>query len=237
MRERSVTSVPVFVLLLLAAALCAQIGWHVSQPLPKPRAQDLMPPPGLPALRIASLGEPIALAKLLMLNLQAFDKQPGVSLLYRDMDYVRLAAWLTRIAQLDPGAQYPLFIASRVYGEVPDEARQRIMLDFVYRQFLLDPNRRWAPLAHAAVIAKHRLHDLPLARKYAQAIRLHATGKEVPGWARQMEIFLLEDMNELDSAKVLLGGLLQSGQITDPNEARFLKQKLDELERRTAGGR
>lgn len=237
MRERSVTSVPVFVLLLLAAALCAQIGWHLGRLSPKARAQDLMSPPALPALRIASMGEPIALAKLLMLNLQAFDKQPGVSLLYRDMDYLRLAAWLTRIAQLDPRAQYPLFIASRVYGEVPDEARQRIMLDFVYREFLLDPNRRWAPLAHAAVIAKHRLHDLPLARKYAQAIRLHAIGKDVPGWARQMEIFLLEDMNELDSAKVLLGGLLQSGQITDPNEARFLKQKLDELERRSAEGR
>jgi hypothetical protein len=237
MRERPVSSVPIAVVLLLAAALCAQIALHVRRPPPKPRAQDLTPPPSLTALRVASLGEPVALAKLLMLDLQAFDKQPGVSLLYRDMDYSRLSDWLGRILQLDPRAQYPLFIASRVYGEVPDEAQQRIMLDFVYRQFLLDPNRRWAPLAHAAVIAKHRLHDLPLARHYAQALRVHATGKDVPAWARQMEIFLLEDMNEIDSAKILLGGLLQSGQITDPHEAQFLKQKLEELEHRTGASR
>jgi hypothetical protein len=237
MRERPLSSVPIAVVLLLAAALCAQIGLHVRRPPPQPRAQDLTPPPSLPALRIASLGEPVALAKLLMLDLQAFDKQPGVSLLYRDMNYSRLSDWLTRILQLDPRAQYPLFIASRVYGEVPDEARQRIMLDFVYCQFLLDPNLRWAPLAHAAVIAKHRLHDLPLARHYAQALRVHATGNDVPAWARQMEIFLLEDMNEIDSAKILLGGLLQSGQITDLHEAQFLKQKLDELEHRTGASR
>ena len=104
------------------------------------------------------------------------------------------------------------------------------MLDFVYQQFLLDPNHRWKSLAHAATLARHRLNDLPLAHQYAQAIRLHATASEVPNWAKQMEIFLLEDMDELQSAKILLGGLLQSGQITDPHEFRFLEQRLIELE-------
>jgi hypothetical protein len=96
---------------------------------------------------------------------------------------------------------------------------------------MLDPDRRWPWLANAALIAKHQLKDLPLARKYAQAIRLQATGQDVPDWAKQMEIFILQDMNELESAKVLIGGLLHSGQITDPNEIRFLQEKLDALER------
>jgi hypothetical protein len=49
-----------------------------------------------------------------------------------------------------------------------------------------------------------------------------------------MEIFILEDMNELEAARILLGGLLESGAIRDPAEARFLRQRMDELERRLA---
>ena len=47
-----------------------------------------------------------------------------------------------------------------------------------------------------------------------------------------MEIFILEDMNELEAARIMLGGLLESGAIHDPAEARFLQQRLEELERR-----
>jgi hypothetical protein len=49
-----------------------------------------------------------------------------------------------------------------------------------------------------------------------------------------MEIFILEDMNELEAAKIMLGGLLLSGRITDPAEAAFLQQRLEELEARTS---
>ena len=51
-------------------------------------------------------------------------------------------------------------------------------------------------------------------------------------WARQMEIFILEDMNELDAARILLGGLLESGQIDDPGERLFLQNRLQEMENR-----
>jgi hypothetical protein len=39
-------------------------------------------------------------------------------------------------------------------------------------------------------------------------------------------------MNELEAAKIMLGGLLESGRLEDPGERRFLKARLDELERR-----
>jgi hypothetical protein len=159
-----------------------------------------------------------------MLYLQAFD--------LRTLDYARLTAWLRALLELDPRGPYPLFTAARVYAEIPDAARSRIMLEFVYEQFLLDPNRRWPWLAHAALLAKHRLHDLPLARRYAAAIDRHTTAPDVPLWARQMEIFILEDMDEVEAARIMLGGLLASGKITDPAEAAFLKQRLEELGQR-----
>ena len=123
-------------------------------------------------------------------------------------------------------------LACRLYAEVPVQAKQRSMLEFIYRQFLLDPNRRWPWLAHATAIAKHRLHDLPLALRYAQAIQRDAVGEGVPLWAKQMEIFILEDLNELETARVIVGGYLAGGTITDPAELRFLDERLKQLEAR-----
>ncbi|HCC53611.1 MAG TPA: hypothetical protein DEQ20_01595 [Desulfobulbaceae bacterium] len=230
MRERPISTVPKSALLLLALGLSLQIAWHATQPQRLAQAEDLPPAPSLFVLKVISLGDPIALAKALMLYLQAFDNQPGISIPFHKLDYTRVEGWLGRILELDPPGQYPLLAAGRIYGEVTVETRQRQMHNFVYQRFFDDPNRRWPWLAHVAVTTKHQLHDLPLARKYAQAIRLNATGTEVPHWAKQMEIFILEDLDELESAKVLIGGLLEGGQISDTHEIRFLERRLQEME-------
>ncbi|MGB5082479.1 MAG: hypothetical protein WBO23_17260 [Burkholderiales bacterium] len=237
MPQRPIAEVPRAVLALVALGLAAQIGMRASFPSPRATAEDLPPAPSIAALRLASFGDPVALAKALMLYLQAFDYQSGSRVPYRDLDYGRLEDWLARILELDPRGQYPLLAASRLYAEVPVESKQRSMLEFVYRQFLLDPDRRWPWLAHATVIAKHRLKDPPLALRYARAIQRHAVGKDVPLWARQMEIFILEDMNELEAARLVIGAYLESGAIKDPAELRFLDQRLRQLEARTPPGK
>ncbi len=230
MAERAVSTVPVAVFVLLAAALASQLALKVLEPRPAATAADLHHAPAAATLRLASLGEPIATANLLSLYLQAFDTQPGISIPFKDLDYKRLEDWLIRILDLDPPGQYPLLMASQVYSQVPDENKQRQMLDLAYRQFLLDPNRRWRWLAHASIMAKHRLHDLGLALRYARAINEHATSAEVPHWAKQMHIFVLEEMGEHETARILLGGLLASGTITDAHEARFLTERLNTLQ-------
>jgi hypothetical protein len=222
--------VPLAALLLLALGLAAQVAWHAWRPAPTALAEALPAPPEVAVLRVAALGEPVALARALMLWLQAFDNQPGISIPFRELDYARVQGWLERILALDPQGQYPLLAASRLYGEVPVPEKQRAMLDFVYEQFLADPDRRWPWLAHAAIVAKHRMQDLPLALKYARAITERATGPSVPPWARDMTVLVLEEMGELDAARVLIGGLLESGRLKDPHEARFLDAKLKELE-------
>jgi hypothetical protein len=230
--ERPLSHVSAAVFALLAAGLALQIGLHAVAPEPAAKARDLTQPPAASLLRLASLGDPIALAKILMLQLQAFDYQSGSKIPYKELDYARVEAWLSRILELDPGGQYPLLAASRLYAEVPDEARQRSMLDFVYQQYLLDPNRRWPWLAHATFLAKHRLHDMDLALKYAAALRNYTTAKDVPPWATTMEIFIREDLNELETARVMIGGLLASGKITDRGELNFLDGRLREIEDR-----
>ena len=234
-RARSIRFVPLPVIALLAAGLAAQIAWHAGRPPPSATASDLPAPPGIDALRLWAMGDPIVLSKLLMLWLQAHDNQPGVSIPFRNLDYARVAAWLERILALDPRGQYPLLAASRVYAAVHDDEKKRFILDFVYRKFFEDPDRRWPWLAHAAIVAKHRFEDLPLALAYAQAVSDHATGPDVPNWARDMPVIILEEMGELEAATVMAGYLLESGRVQAEHEKRFLLEKLEELERRQAG--
>jgi len=229
MRERSFTTIPKPVVLLVVISLCVQVFWHSVQPDNRAQAEDLIASPSASSLQALSFGDPVFLAKILMLWLQAFDNQPGVSIPYKDLDYDKVESWLGSILQLDPGGQYPLLAASRLYAYVPDEARQRQMLDFIYQQYQVDPANRWPWLAHGAIVAKHKLKDLPLALKFSQAIADKSDIKDIPLWAKQMQVFILEDMGEFEAARFLIGGLLDSGSITDPKEINFLNQRLLEL--------
>ncbi len=229
---RALSSLPAWVWAALALALAAQVGYRAAGTAADTRRSELPAPPTPQALRLASFGEAEVAARLAMLYVQSFDLGGANATPYQSLDYARLIGWLRTALALDPRSGYPLFAAARVYAEVPDPRRTRAMLEFIYEAYLQDPDRRWAPLAHAALLAKHRLHDLALARRYAAAIDRHTTAPDVPLWARQMEVFILEDMNELEAARIVLGGLLESGRIQDPDEARFLRHKLEELESR-----
>src|SRR5688500_6612675 len=137
--ERSIGTVPKAVLFTLAMTLSMQIVWKWNSPQPKARAESLRYPARANVLRAVSMDEPIALAQLMTLYLQAFDNQPGISIPFRELDYARVEAWLATILELDPLEQYPLMMAAHLYGQVPDSDKQRAMCEFVRQQFSADP--------------------------------------------------------------------------------------------------
>ena len=233
-RDRPLSHVPRGVYGLMGMALVLQLVFHGIQPRPIASADALSPPPDAAVFRVASLGEPVVLAKILMLRLQAFDYQSGISIRFQDLDPVVLKKWLSVILTLDPRGQYPLLAASRFYADIPREDTQRILSEFVYEEFFKDPNRRWPWLGHVAILAKHRLKDLPLSLKYARALSQHATGPDVPSWVKQMEFTVLEDMGELEEARLFIGGLLASGQVTSSHEIHLLNERLQMLEKKAS---
>ena len=230
MNERPLSNVPRLIVVTLLLAFVLQVGLRSAEGPPPAKASDLETVPTESALQLAAFGDPVPLGKLLMLYLQSFDLRADNQIRYHSMDYDKLIGWLARILSLDPVAQYPLHAASRIYAEVPDPERKRKMLEFVYGEFFADPEKRWPWLAHAAYIAKHELKDLPLARRYASAIQSNVHGADVPLWAKQMEAFILEDMNELEAAKIMIGGFIASGRVTEPGELRLLEEKLKQIE-------
>ena len=216
--------------LVLALALGATLSTLRGDPTSQ--TESLGTPPSASSARLFSIDEPVAFAKMLNLVVQSHDAQPGHSISYGQLDYAHLTAWLDLSLQLDPTGQYPLMAGARLYTQPSaDEVRQRKMTDWVASRFVDDPARRWPWMGHIAYVAKTQFKDLDLAMRYAATLRQYTENiQSVPAWARQLEIFFKIEMKDSERAKVLIGLLLQSGQIKDENEIRFLAHTLKELE-------
>lgn len=233
-KDRKISDVPVWIRTALVVALVLQLFWHSQQAPVVAEADDLPSPMSPRSYVISSLGEPIAMSKVLNLWLQSFDNQPGVSIPFRHLDYSRIIQWLDTSLALDPDGHYPMLVAARVYGSVSDKQRQRQMLEYIFFKFNEDPKKHWRWLAHAVITAKHELKDMELALKYANALAEQDKSADIPYWARDMKIIVLEDMGNVEAAKILVGALIDSGEITDPYEINFLSQKIAVLEEKSS---
>ena len=172
------------------------------------------------------MGSEQLLAYLLAIRLQLHDNQAGKHMRYNQLDYQRLVNWLDQIYRLNPQSEYPMMLASRVYSQTRDKARLRIILEYIGRTFMLNPQLHWRRLAEASVIAKHQLGDLQLALQMAEKLSTQPESIKMPHWARDMQLILLGDMNEFETAITIIVALLQSNSVNDPDEARFLNEKL-----------
>ncbi len=235
-QTRDISFVPKSIGIALLLSLFLQCLWHFSFTELEVKRNELPVPPQSSFIRLVSLDDTITAAKVVMLWLQAFDNQPGVSIPLKELNYDKVIQWLDLILELDNKIQYPLLAAIRFYAEVQDEEKQRKMIRYVSEKFIESPSTRWPFMTHAVYIAKHRIKDEQLALKCAQMIRQYAEGDKIPYWAKQMEIFVLEDMGELESAMILIGGLLESGELKDPHQRKFLGQRLEKIKQRTEQG-
>ena len=229
--EKPVKNVPILITFIVSLALISQLLWHgFSDSHSQVSRQRLYNPPSDPIAKLLGIGDAILISKILMLWLQAFDNQPSMSIPFNELDYQLVIKWMERSLSLDPNAKYPLLLASRVYSQVPNKNKTKQMLAFVYQQFLKDPETRWPAMAHIVYVARHKLKDLHLALHYAHAMNTHIKRQDIPPWVRQMELYVLEDMSDIEAARTLINILLTSAAITDSKELQFLQNRLKTLE-------
>jgi len=232
MSGRSIMAVPRIIIFFIITSVFVQVNWRNTQSANQAHVASLSHSPGVLYLRLFSFGDPVTLAKVLMLWLQAFDNQLGASVPFKDLDYRKVQAWLGDILILDPRGNYPLQAASHLYARVPDEKKQRQMLEFIYQQYLIDPENRWPWLAHAVIVAQHRIKDLALALKYSQVLASNSLDDErIPYWVSQMNLIVLEEMGEFEAMQRSMASLLMSGKIVDLNEINFLNRWFSDLGR------
>ena len=221
--------VPWFLWIALLALAAAQVAVIKESPPPRARAQDLRPPPPPIALAMAAAGDPATLGKALMLRLQAFDNQPGISIPFRDLDYGAVGEWLDAIVSLDERAQYPHFSAANIYAIVNEKERQRQMVIWVRDQFVKNPTTRWEAMSRAAVVAHHYIKDIPLSLEIARLLRENLKIGEAPNWVLQMEAFFAANDGEYEAAARILWNLIEAGAVTTPEEFQLMHERLVEF--------
>lgn len=223
-------TVPKWVYVFLALALSTQLTFHSLSIKPKPTPiTEYGTPLPYSVAKILSFGDNELASKFLVLRIQAFDNQPGVSIPFRDLDYFELSDWLNLIVKLDEKSEYPHFLMSKIYSQVVDVNRQYIAVEWVRKQFANRPNERWEWMVHITTFVKHFLHNDELALAYASELRAKTDPHKVPSWVRQIELFFIENDGQFEAAAAILAKQLESGYITEPHEFAFSLDRLEQL--------
>jgi hypothetical protein len=125
-RDRPLSAVPTALWCVLLTSILLQAMFHESsRGSMRATAQPLPHPPDVEWLRLVTLGDGVAASRLLMLWLQSFDNQPGISLPLASLDYDRVIGWLSLALDLDPDSTYPMLAATRIYAQVSDQDKAR----------------------------------------------------------------------------------------------------------------
>ena len=226
-KVRKLSQVPFYLILGLAIFFVIQLIYHHLYSSPSSVSfRQLKPPLEARFYRALSMGSDRLLSYVLLLKVQLHDNQKGRHLSYSQLDYHLLSDWLLTVYELNPQSDYPAFLASRVYSQVRDEGRLRQMVAVIEQLFAKNPEQHWRRLTEACLILKHQLGDLPAALKLAEQIASLPLTIKLPYWARDMKLVLLDELGELESAQLLISSMLQSGEIEDQDEIRFLQSRL-----------
>ncbi|MDH5394529.1 MAG: hypothetical protein OEY11_15195 [Gammaproteobacteria bacterium] len=218
-----------FLWLLLVPVFICILVWRDSEQSKKPAIVQLAEAPSSLSLQFMAASDSAFSYRLVLFWLQQFDVQSGQYISYRQLDYQKLTDWLEALSVLEPESQYPLLLAARVYSRVADTEKVRTVLAYIFKKFLQNADKNWRWLAEATVIARHTLKDQPLALKYATALA-DSSSSEIPHWARDIRLIILEDMGEVEQVKLLVGALVASKTVTDANEIRFLEILMQRLQ-------
>lgn len=218
-----------FWLLLSGVFICILL-WRESTLLQKPEIKALTSAPSNYSQPFIEASDRSFAYRLLLFWLQQFDVQSGQYVSYRQLNYTRVIGWLDLLSRMEPESQYPMLLATRIYTKVADPDRKRLMLNYVFESYKLNPVKNWRWLAEATITAMHSLNDLELALVYATALA-NDNNREVPYWAKDLRLLILEGMGEVEQVKLLVGGLLANKTITDENEIRFLGILLNRLQK------
>jgi hypothetical protein len=209
---------------LAALAAHAALAVHV-QGL-RPGWTGVPSPPPAAFAPLLTLGDGQLFYRAGGLGLQNLGDGGGVITPLAAYDYQRLDRWFRLLDRLDPLAHYVPTLAGWYFGQTSRPADLRRIVVYLTAIGARDPARNWRWLAQAVYLARHRLHDVPLALGIARHLAGLA-GTQAPLWVRQMPAFVLAEVGEREAARDLLQTILA----TDPNlaadERLFMRRLID----------
>jgi hypothetical protein len=218
-------------LILLAAALLLHAALALHHRERRAEWAGVPPPPPLAVAPAMALGDPQLFYRAATFALQNMGDEGGRVTPLAEYDYARLGGWLDLLDRLDPEARYAPALAAYYFGQTPDSESLRRIIAYLNVVGARDPARNWRWLAHAVYLARHRLHDLPLALAVARHLAGLPEG-EVPRWVRQMPAFVLAEVGEREAARDLMATILATDAELSPDEAALIERFIERQEQR-----
>ena len=180
-------------------------------------ATDFTPPPNMLAAHAVSLGDDEFFFRSRSLLLQHTGNLDGTVTPYNQLNYVNLQAWLGFLDCFNPAAQITPTMAMRLFGNTQNGSDTRYVIDYLEQRALARPGDNWRWLGEAVYLARFRLQDLDRAQGLAQ--ELASLPLDLPGWTRDLEIFVLNQRGDKIEARQKLA--LLSATLTSPYEQRW----------------
>lgn len=209
-------------------ALAGQIlFWGQTKAFHSPRQAVLEAAPHPASARLLSFGDSQFYYRAQGLGLQVAGDWAGSLTPLQYYDYARLADWFELLSSMDSQSQYVPVLAGYYYGASRDPGQIRHIIGYLQKLGTGNPEFQWRWLAHGVYLARHRLHDLPLALDLARQLAALPV-PEMPIWTRQLPAFLLADMGDREAARDILLSILAENPEISQEEQRFMRKYIEE---------
>lgn len=211
---------PVYILCFLIFLLnCAF--WTQSRPMQAEWA-NVPPPPGEAGASLMTLGDPQLAYRMTGLMLQNFGDTGGRTTPLQDYNYEHLGLWFYRADQLDPISNHVPLLAAYYFGATQDPSMLGPVIDYLAHVGRRGADQKWRWLGQAIHLARFRMEDTDLALELAHELA-GLDEPDMPGWARQMPVFILNAQGDRESAyDFMVGVLREEAENMHPNEVNFM---------------
>ena len=199
-----------------------------------PRLDIIEDAPHIAEARIEALGDSQLAFRTLAFSLQNSGDSFGRFTALKNYDFEVVAGWLHLLDKLDAKSNYTPSIASYYYSNTQRKEDNKYIVEYLNSHYDTDPKNKWWWLTQAVSIANFKMKNKELALKYAK--KLAQSEAEIPLWARNMGIFILEQMGEKDQAYNLIREIAENREQYSESELNFMnyfiKERLGFLNKR-----
>lgn len=188
--------------LALILALIAQVSfWHSVKDI-KPNLEITPEIPTENQTEAFSLGDHQAYFRAKTLELQMAGDTFGRTTALKDYDFPLLKKWFFYLDTLDSKSNFTPSIAAYYFSRTQNPPDVIYPLDYLEAHADKDPAGKWWWYSQAIYLANSVLGDKQRALEIAKKLR--ASDGDLPVWARQMEVFIHEDLGEKDAAEAVM---------------------------------
>ncbi|WP_372827694.1 hypothetical protein [Polaromonas sp.] len=194
----------------------------------QPRLDVVPPAPQRQALLASTFGDAQTAFRWRVLELQAFGDAGGRTTPLQQYDFAELVRWFEALDSLDGQASVVPTMAAFIYGQTPDPAQLRQVVDYLRRRGAANPAREYRWTTHAAMLAAHKLGEPALALDILSDLK-QVPESALPRWVQMMPAFVYAQVGERQSAADLLRAILGDGKPLAPSDRQYLEWQIGRL--------